>query len=85
MGISGKTLVVLGRGDAVAAKAMSNLPEIITIEPGQVTTYDVLWASTVVFTSATLGATEGSAAYVASSEDFVKEDLDDSPTTEEEE
>jgi large subunit ribosomal protein L4 len=85
MNVSGKTLVVLGRGDVVAAKALHNLPEIITIEPGQVTTYDVLWASNVIFTSATLGATEGSAAYVASAEDFVKEPLADASATEEEE
>ncbi len=85
MGVSGKTLVVLDRGDAIAAKALRNLPEVIAIEPGQFTTYDVLWASTVVFTTSTLGATEGSTAYEASTEDFVKEALADGVAAEEEE
>lgn len=85
MEITGKTLVVLDRADSIIAKAMANIPDIVTIEPGQVTTYDVLWATTVVFTSATLGATEGSTAYQARPEDFVKEDLLGRPTSEEEE
>ncbi|NND83838.1 MAG: 50S ribosomal protein L4, partial [Acidimicrobiia bacterium] len=73
MGIEGKTLVVLGQGDTTAVKSFQNLPDVILAEPGQVTTYEVLWATSLVFTSEALGATEGSAAYDASDEDFVRE------------
>ena len=73
MGVEGKALVVLGRGDEVAAKSFANLPEVVVANPGHVTTYDVLWASTVVFTNETLGLAGGSGAYEASDEDFVKE------------
>ena len=73
MGIEGKTLVVLGQGDTAAIKSFQNLPDVILAEPGQVSTYEVLWATSLVFTSEALGATEGSAAYDASDEDFVRE------------
>lgn len=73
MGIEGKALVILGGGDEAAAKSFANLPEVKVANPGHITTYDVLWASTVVFTNETLGLAGGSGAYEASDEDFVKE------------
>ena len=69
----GKTLVVVGKGDDAAIKSFRNLPEVIIANPGHVTTYDVLWASTVVFTTETLGLAGGAGAYEATDEDFVKE------------
>lgn len=72
-GVEGKALVVLDRADEAAMKSFRNLPEVRIAHPGGVTTYDVLWASTVVFTSETLGLAAGVGAYEASDEDFVKE------------
>jgi large subunit ribosomal protein L4 len=73
MGIEGKALVVLGREDDAAAKSFANLPEVVLAHPGGFTTYDVLWASTVVFTSETLAAAVGTTNGDAGEEDFVKE------------
>lgn len=72
IGAEGKVLVVIGRDDTAAAKSFSNLPEVLLAHPGGVTTYDVLWASTVVFTSDTLPVA-GPVAEEAPEEDFVKE------------
>lgn len=76
IGASGKTLVVLGRGDEIAAKSFRNLPEIVITHPGRVTAYDVLWASSVVFTADTLPST---AAYEVADDDFVKEQPESAP------
>jgi large subunit ribosomal protein L4 len=73
MEAGGKTLLVVGKGDETAIKSFRNLPEVIIVNPGHVTTYDVLWASTVVFTTETLGHAGGAGAYEASDDDFVKE------------
>lgn len=73
MGCDGKTLVVLGRGDAVAYKSFRNLPNIMIANPGQLTTYDVLWASRIVFTTDTLGGAAGVHAHAKADDDFVRE------------
>lgn len=70
IGATGKTLVVLGKGDDVATKSFRNLPEIVLTHPGRITAYDVLWASNVVFTTDTLPTTAG---YDVAEDDFVKE------------
>lgn len=73
MDVTGKVLVVVDKGDEAAIKSFRNLPEVIIANPGHVTTYDVLWASTVVFTTETLGLAGGSGAFEAADDDFVKE------------
>src|SRR5690606_17064636 len=72
IGVEGKVLVVIGRDDEAAAKSFSNLPQVVLAHPGGITTYDVLWASTVVFTSETL-PTAGPVVEDTPEEDFVKE------------
>ena len=54
LGLSGKVLVVLGRGDAVAFHSFRNLENVRTIDAGEVNAYDVLDADWVLFTDATL-------------------------------
>ncbi|MBT8203505.1 MAG: 50S ribosomal protein L4 [Acidimicrobiia bacterium] len=67
-----KVLVVVDRTDTVANRSLRNLENVIV--NGQVNPYDVLWADTVVFTSATLDAVTGAKDYSVGDEDFVKED-----------
>ncbi len=74
MGVSGKTLLVINRHDAVAARAFGNLPHVLISEPGHLTTYDVLWADHVVFTSSTVDAVGRKSAFEVTASDFVKED-----------
>lgn len=73
MGCTGKTLVVLGRTDSVAEKSFRNLPDIIIANPGHVTTYDVLWASRIVFTTDTLGGAAGVGTHAQADDDFVRD------------
>ncbi len=54
LGLEGKVLVVLGRDDAVAAKAFANLPQAHTIDVGELNAYDVLNSDWVLFSEATL-------------------------------
>jgi len=54
MGVSGKALFVLGEGDTIAATSLRNLANARTLASSQLNTYDVLWADSVVFTSATI-------------------------------
>ncbi len=70
-----KTLVVIGRGDAVAHKSFRNLPNIMIANPGQLTTYDVLWASNIVFTTDTLGGAAGTRTHVQAADDFVRDTI----------
>ncbi len=67
-----KALVVLGQRDAVAAKSFRNLPTVNVLLSGQLNTYDVLWADTVVFDKGALQALSGTA-YEVTKSDFVKE------------
>ena len=68
-----KILIVLGSGDEIAELSFRNLPNILTCESGHLTTYDVLWAETIVFTSETLGSVTGLEKFDVADDDFVKE------------
>ncbi len=68
-----KILVVLGAGDGVAERSFRNLPNVMTCNTGHLTTYDVLWAETIVFTSQTLGTLSGLEKFDVSEDDFVRE------------
>jgi large subunit ribosomal protein L4 len=74
MGVEGKTLFVIPRSDRIAALSLRNLPQVVVANPDGLTTYDVLWADTVVFTSETIAATSGRGGYDPSADDFVRED-----------
>ena len=76
MGVTGKVLVVLGAGDGTVVRSMRNLPQVNTLAAGQLNTYDVLWAETVVFTSETVGMASGRAAFEVADDDFVREDTE---------
>lgn len=78
MGVSGKALVVLGKGDQVAARSFANLPQVVFTETGRLATYDVLWADTLVFTRETVGAAGGPARFEVAGDDFVREEGGDS-------
>jgi large subunit ribosomal protein L4 len=78
VGATGKVLVVVPRSEVVAGKAFRNLPQVIVAEPGQVTTYDVLWADDLVFTSASVAAVARSrSGFDVATDDFVKERVED--------
>ncbi len=68
-----KTLVVLEHGEVTAVKSFRNLSGVRLVEPGHLTTYDVLWSDRVVFTTAALSHAGGTG-YRVSDEDFVKEE-----------
>jgi large subunit ribosomal protein L4 len=68
-----KALVVLAPADEVVLKSFRNLPAVRLLASGQLNTYDVLWADTVVFASAALEALSAGSFEVAEG-DFVKED-----------
>lgn len=74
MGVTGKAVLVLGRGDVAAELSFRNLPGVLVVEPGHLTAYDVLWADDVVFTTETLGSAARSGSYEVSETDFVKEE-----------
>jgi large subunit ribosomal protein L4 len=61
MGAGGKVLVVLGDRDDVVRRSLRNLIPVHVADFGQLSTYDVLWADTVVFTKETLALAGGSA------------------------
>ncbi len=73
IGIEGKVLVVLDTTDLTPFKSFANLPQVVLSEPGQLTTYDILWAADLVFTSSTLEALSAVESYDVSEGDFVKE------------
>ena len=49
-----KILLVIGAGDHIAELSFRNLPNVLTCEAGHLTTYDVLWADTVLFSKTAL-------------------------------
>ncbi|HEX2420300.1 MAG TPA: 50S ribosomal protein L4 [Acidimicrobiia bacterium] len=69
----GKTLLVLGRNDDTARRAFRNLPQVWITGPDQLSAYDVLWASQVVFTRQSLDVVNGGGVYDISKSDFVRE------------
>lgn len=54
LGATGRTLVVLGRDEGVAARSFRNLPEVQVIAVGELNAYDVLVNDYIVFSQATL-------------------------------
>lgn len=76
LGIDGKALIVLTTLDDTAGLAFRNLPQVVIVEPGHITAYDVMWATQVLFTSQTVNAVGGAGAYDISRSDFVKEESD---------
>ncbi len=78
MEVSGKALVVLGKGDEVAVRSLGNLPQVVLTGPGRLATYDVLWADTLIFTRETVGMAGGSARFEVAGDDFVREEGDQS-------
>lgn len=74
IGADGKTVLVLRRLDETAGLAFRNLDHVWITEPGHLTTYDVLWASSVVFTTESLKLVNGAGAYDVSKSDFVKDE-----------
>ena len=58
----GRVLVVLGDGDAVAARSFRNLPEVQLISVRELNAYDVLVNDVVVFTTDTLPSSAPAAA-----------------------
>lgn len=73
MGVGGKVLFVLGRGDRIAERSVRNLPQAIVLPVDQLNAYDVLWAETVVFTGATVTGV-GAGKFAVARDDFVIED-----------
>ncbi len=73
MGVTGKVLFVLGRADEIAERSVRNLPHAIILPPDQLNAYDVLWAETIVFTSATVTGI-GAGKFAVAKDDFVIED-----------
>jgi large subunit ribosomal protein L4 len=73
MGVGGKVLFVLGRGDGIAERSVRNLPQAIVLPVDQLNAYDVLWAETVVFTGATVSGV-GTGKFAVARDDFVIED-----------
>jgi len=78
MGVSGKALLVLAPSDRIAERSVRNLPEVRSLVVGQLNTYDVLWADTIVFTSDTVGGVGGGANYKVTDDDFVRDEGDES-------
>jgi large subunit ribosomal protein L4 len=73
VGVAGKILLIINHTDVVAARAFRNLPNVMISEPGQVTTYDVLWSDRVIFTTHTVGSIGRTGSYEVADDDFVKE------------
>ncbi len=58
LGTDGRVLVVLGDGDAAAAKSFANLGHVHVCHRSELNAYDVLCADWVIFTRDTLPTTE---------------------------
>ncbi|QRN78708.1 MAG: 50S ribosomal protein L4, partial [Nocardiopsis sp. BM-2018] len=56
LGVEGRTLVVVGSLDEVAALSFRNIPEVQLITVGELNAYDVLCNAWIVFTRETLPA-----------------------------
>jgi hypothetical protein len=54
MGVSGKVLLVAEDHEQMAIKSCRNLGRVIASRLGQVNTYDVLWAETIIMSQGTL-------------------------------
>ena len=74
MDVAGKTVLVVSQLDGVAGKSFRNLADVLVIEPGQLTPYDILWSDNMVFTSHTVGAVGHSSSRGVGDSDFVKDE-----------
>jgi large subunit ribosomal protein L4 len=75
MGVTGKALFVLAPSDRIVERSVRNLPSVNVLTVGQLNTYDVLWADTIVFTGDTIDMVGGGAAsYEVSDDDFVRDE-----------
>lgn len=72
MGVDGKVTFVVDASDQVTIQSLRNLPQALVLTSGQLNTYDVLWAETVVFTSAALQMVGSPAS--SASKDLANED-----------
>lgn len=68
-----KVLVVLTPEDEAAYLSLRNLSSVVVNDSGQVNTYDLIWADTIVFTSETLNRVSR-VGYDVSDSDFVKDE-----------
>jgi large subunit ribosomal protein L4 len=73
IGVHGKALVVIDRTDVNAQRAFRNIPSVRLAEAGHVTTYDVMWAQDLVFSTSTINSLANPAGFDVSDSDFVKE------------
>ena len=74
IGVEGKVLLVLGRSDRIPERSFRNLRGVAIVEPDQLTTYDVLWAESLVFTTDTIGSVGRHGAYDVTQSDFVEDE-----------
>jgi len=72
IGITGKVVFVVGAADRVITKAVRNLPQAAVVAPGQLSTYDVLWAETILFTADSIGMV-GAPGFDVADDDFVRD------------
>ena len=61
LGVTGRTLVVVGNDDDVAIRSFLNLPEVQLIEINELNAYDILCNDFIVFSQATLPGTSSAA------------------------
>ena len=74
VGSTRKTVIVVNRDDVAVHRAFRNLPDVVIVEPGHVTTYDVLWSDRMVFTTDTVSAVaRPTTRFQVAADDFVKE------------
>ena len=72
VGAAGKVLAVLEPNDFTAELSFRNLARVLVTTPGQLTTYDVLWSDTVLFTRESLAAAGNPKPLAVISQDFVQ-------------
>lgn len=72
-----RTVVVLRRDDDVAHRSFRNLTDVTVLQQGQLNTYDVLRAETVLFTQEALEALTAPVSYDVAADDFVPEQAED--------
>lgn len=60
LGVEGRALVVVDRGDENAWKSFANLPAVHVLSSGELNAYDVLVSDFVIFTRDTLPTTQAS-------------------------
>ena len=66
--------LVIDKTDVNAQRAFRNIPTVRLAEAGHVTTYDVMWAEDLVFSTSTINSLANPAGFDVSESDFVKEE-----------